>query len=103
MIPRKLYDADHDMFRDTVRKFLQAEAAPHHEQWEMDGMVSDEIWLRAGEQGFLCPTVPEEYGGVGADFRYNCIVNEEVARAGCTGLGWGGALGCFGSLYYSLW
>ena len=89
MIPRKLYDADHDMFRDTVRKFLQAEAAPHHEQWEMDGMVSDEIWLRAGEQGFLCPTVPEEYGGVGADFRYNCIVNEEVARAGCTGLGWG--------------
>ena len=89
MIPRKLYDADHDMFRDTVRKFLQAEAAPHHEQWEMDGMVSDEIWLRAGEQGFLCPTVPEEYGGAGADFRYNCIVNEEVARAGCTGLGWG--------------
>ena len=89
MIPRKLYDADHDMFRDTVRKFLQAEAAPHHEQWEMDGMVSDEIWLRAGEQGFLCPTVPEEYGGLGADFRYNCIVNEEVARAGCTGLGWG--------------
>jgi alkylation response protein AidB-like acyl-CoA dehydrogenase len=88
MIPRKLYDSDHDMFRDTVRKFLEAEAVPHHEQWEKDGMVSDEIWLKAGEQGFLAPTVPEEYGGVGVDFRYNAIVNEEVCRAGCSGLGW---------------
>ena len=88
MIPRSLYDSDHDMFRDSVRKFIETEAMPHHEQWENDGMVSDEIWLKAGEQGFLCPTVPEEYGGVGADFRYNCIVNEEIGRSGCTGLGW---------------
>jgi len=88
MIPRSLYDSDHDMFRDSVRKFIETEAMQHHEQWENDGMVSDEIWLKAGEQGFLCPTVPEEYGGVGADFRYNCIVNEEIGRSGCTGLGW---------------
>ena len=88
MIPRNLYDSDHDMFRDSVRKFLEPEAVPHHEQWEKDGMVSDEIWLKAGEQGFLCPTVPEEYGGVGVDFRYNCIVNEEIGHAGTTGLGW---------------
>jgi acyl-CoA dehydrogenase len=88
MIPRTLYDSDHDMFRDSVRKFLQTEAVPHHDQWEKDGMVSDDIWLKAGEQGFLCPTVPEEYGGVGVDFRYNCIVNEEIGHAGCTGLGW---------------
>ena len=88
MIPRTLYDSDHDMFRDSVRKFLETEAVPHHEQWEKDGMVSDEIWLKAGEQGFLCPTVPEEYGGVGVDFRYNCIVNEEIGHAGTTGLGW---------------
>ena len=88
MIPRKLYDSDHDMFRDSVRKFLETEAVPHHLQWEKDGMVSDEIWLKAGEQGFLAPTVPEEYGGVGVDFRYNAIVNEEVCRAGCSGLGW---------------
>ena len=88
MIPRSLYDSDHDMFRDSVRKFIETEAMPHHEQWENDGMVSDEIWLKAGEQGFLCPTVPEEYGGVGADFRYNCIVNEEIGRSCCTGLGW---------------
>jgi len=88
MIPRQLYDSDHQMFRDSVRKFLETEAMPHHEQWEKDGMVSDEIWLKAGEQGFLCPMVPEEYGGVDTDFLYNCIVNEEIGRSGCSGLGW---------------
>jgi alkylation response protein AidB-like acyl-CoA dehydrogenase len=88
MIPRTLYDSDHDMFRDSLRKFIQAEGMPNHEQWEKDGMVSDEIWLKAGEQGFLCPMVPEDYGGVGTDFLYNCIVNEEIGRSGCTGLGW---------------
>ena len=88
MIPRTLYDSDHEMFRDTLRKFLEVEAMPQHEQWEKDGMVSDEIWLKAGEQGFLCPMIPEEYGGLGTDFRYNCIVNEEIGRSGCTGLGW---------------
>jgi len=88
MIPRNLYDSDHEMFRDSLRKFIEAEAMPHHEQWEKDGMVSDEIWLKAGDQGFLCPMIPEEYGGVGTDFLYNCIVNEEIGRSGCTGLGW---------------
>ncbi len=88
MIPRTLYDSDHDMFRDSLRKFIEVEGMPNHEQWEKDGMVSDEIWLKAGEQGFLCPMVPEEYGGVGTDFLYNCIVNEEIGRSGCTGLGW---------------
>ena len=88
MIPRQVYDSDHEMFRDSLRKFIESEAQPHHDQWEQDGMVSDEVWLKAGEQGFLCPMVPEHYGGVGTDFLYNCIVNEEVARSGCTGLGW---------------
>ena len=88
MIPRCLYDSYHEMFRDSLRKFIETEAMPHHEQWEKDGMVSDEIWLKAGEQGFLCPMIPEEYGGVGTDFLYNCIVNEEIGRSGCTGLGW---------------
>ena len=88
MIPRHIYDSDHEMFRDSLRKFIETEAQPNHDQWEQDGMVSDEVWLKAGEQGFLCPMVPEQYGGVGTDFLYNCIVNEEVARSGCTGLGW---------------
>jgi alkylation response protein AidB-like acyl-CoA dehydrogenase len=62
MIPRTLYDSDHDMFRDSLRKFIQAEGMPNHEQWEKDGMVSDEIWLKAGEQGFLCPMVTVVWG-----------------------------------------
>ena len=88
MIPRTLYDSDHEMFRQSVRKFIETHAIPTHETWEKEGMVSDEGWLGAGSQGFLCPTVAEKYGGVHADFRYNCIVNEEIARSGCSGLGW---------------
>ena len=88
MIPRTLYDSDHEMFRQSVRKFIETHATPNHETWEKEGMVSDEVWLGAGSQGFLCPTVAEKYGGVDADFRYNCIVNEEIARSGCSGLGW---------------
>lgn len=89
MIPRTVFDSDQEMFRDAVRAFLESEAVPHHDQWEEDGQVSREIWLKAGEQGMLSPTVPEEYGGVGVDFRYNAIVDEEVARLGLSGLGFG--------------
>lgn len=88
MIPRTLFDADLDGFRDSVRKFLEQEAAPYHEQWEKDGQVSRELWQKAGELGFLCPTMPEEYGGVGADFRYSAVIMEEVSRAGLSGIGW---------------
>ncbi|HSP01339.1 MAG TPA: acyl-CoA dehydrogenase family protein, partial [Thioalkalivibrio sp.] len=88
MIPRTLFDADLDGFRDSVRKFLQQEAAPFHEQWEKDGQVSRELWTKAGELGFLCPTMPEKYGGVGADFRYSAVIMEEVSRAGLSGIGW---------------
>lgn len=89
MIPRQVFDNDHEQFRDMVIKFLKTEAVPYHEAWEEEGQVSREIWLKAGEQGLLCPTMPEEYGGVGVDFRYNAIVTEEIARLGLTGLGWG--------------
>ncbi|MCK0165589.1 acyl-CoA dehydrogenase family protein [Marinobacter sp. S6332] len=88
MIPRTLFDADLEGFRDSVRKFLEQEAAPHHEQWEKDGHVSRELWQKAGELGFLCPTMPEEYGGAGVDFRYSAVVMEEVAKQGLSGIGW---------------
>ncbi len=89
MIPRTLFDADLEGFRDSVRKFLEQEAAPYHEQWEKDGQVSRELWTKAGELGFLCATMPEEYGGVGADFRYSAVIHEEISRAGLSGIGWG--------------
>lgn len=88
MIPRTLFDADLDGFRDSVRKFLEQEAVPHHAQWEKDGQVSRAIWQKAGELGFLCPAMPEAYGGAGADFRYSAVIMEEVSRAGLSGLGW---------------
>ena len=88
MISRDLFDADHELFRASVRKFLEQEAVPCHEQWEEDGQVDRALWRKAGKQGFLCPTLPEEYGGVGVDFRYNAIVDEEVFRLGLTGIGW---------------
>ena len=53
MIPRNLYDSDHDMFRDSVRKFIEVEAMPHHDQWEKDGMERDEEWQKAGAHGIL--------------------------------------------------
>ena len=87
MIPRHIFDSDHEVFRDTVRKFLMEEAYEQHVQWEKDGQIDRNFWYKAGEQGMLCPGAPEEYGGVGADFRYNMVVSEEVSRLGLTGIG----------------
>jgi acyl-CoA dehydrogenase len=89
MIPRTLFEAEHDLFRENVRRFLEAHAVPFHHDWEKQGQVDRKLWTMAGEQGFLCPTVAEAYGGVGTDFRYNVVVDEELARAGVTGIGWG--------------
>ena len=84
------YTEDHRMFRDGFRKFVAAEITPYHEQWEKDGQVSRELWLKAGAQGYLSMDVPEEYGGPGIrDFRFNNIVAEELTRAGATGPGFG--------------
>lgn len=86
---RPIFDSDHDMFRETVRAFIDKEILPYHAQWEKDGMVSREVWRKAGEMGFLCVDVPEEFGGAGMkDFRYNAILVEECWRAGATGIGW---------------
>jgi acyl-CoA dehydrogenase len=87
MIPRSVYESEHEQFRDSVRRFFESEAAPYHEQWEEQGQIDRTLWNKAGELGFLCPTVAEEYGGVGADFRYNAIVIEEACRLGLTGIG----------------
>ena len=87
MISRNVFNNDHEQFRDSVRKFLETEAVPFHAQWEKDGQVDRELWRKAGELGFLCPTVPEVYGGVEVDFRYNAIVVEEVSKLGLTGIG----------------
>ena len=87
MFKRGLFNADHDAFRDMVRRFVENEIAPHHASWERDGVVSRELWLKAGAAGMLCCTVPEQYGGAGADYLFDVIVFEEMARSGFTGPG----------------
>ncbi|MET7640070.1 acyl-CoA dehydrogenase family protein [Streptomyces sp. NPDC005438] len=84
---REIFDDEHHALRETVRAFLAKEVEPYYEQWEKDGQVSREAWLAAGRQGLLGPSVPEEYGGGGADdFRHSVVINEEFARAGFPGL-----------------
>ncbi len=86
MLKSKLpFTEEHNMLRDTFRKFIEKEIAPHHEQWEKDGKVPRELWLKAGENGFLCPWADEKYGGIGADFLYSVIMIEELTKAGASG------------------
>ena len=89
MIPRTVYEPEHELFRDSVRKFLQVEAVPFHAQCEKQGHVDRELWRKAGAEGFLSPTAPEAYGGVAVDFRYNAIIDEEISHLGLSGIGWG--------------
>jgi acyl-CoA dehydrogenase len=88
-IPRTLFEEDHEAFRDTVRRFMEQEVAPHHARWEEQSHVDREIWTKAGASGFLCATMPEEYGGAGVDKRFSVVIMEEAARINATGLGWG--------------
>jgi alkylation response protein AidB-like acyl-CoA dehydrogenase len=85
---RTLFEPEHHAFREAFRAFAERELAPFHAEWERRRAVPREAWLRAGAQGFLCMDVPEDYGGGGvADFRFNAIVTEELARLGLTGVG----------------
>ena len=87
MIERTLFTSDHQSFRDSFRKFVDKEIAPFHADWEEQGYVAREVWNKAGENGFLCMSMPEEYGGSEADKLYSVIQMEEVSRAGVTGIG----------------
>jgi acyl-CoA dehydrogenase len=89
MIPRTLFAPEHETFRDSVRRFMQEEVAPHDERWQEQGYADKEVWRKAGENGFLCPTMPPEYGGAGADKLYSVVLIEEQARANNSSLGFG--------------
>jgi alkylation response protein AidB-like acyl-CoA dehydrogenase len=79
---RFAFTAEHDMFRDQVRRFFAAELVPRLGRWEAEGIVDRDLWNKCGEQGLLCPTVPEAYGGLGLDFGYNAVIDEELAYIG---------------------
>ncbi len=80
------YTAEHHIFRDSLRKFLDKEIVPHVEEWEEAGNVPRSAWKKMGKQGFLCTDVPEEYGGQGGDFLYSVIVCEELVKSNFSGL-----------------
>jgi acyl-CoA dehydrogenase len=84
---RKLFSPEHEAFRDTVAAFVTAELVPFHAEWEKQQRVPREVWVKAGAAGLLCPDIPEEYGGYGADWLYNVVVIEELARQGMSGPG----------------
>ncbi|GAC1596941.1 MAG: acyl-CoA dehydrogenase family protein [Acidimicrobiales bacterium] len=87
---RQLFDAEHDQFRDSVRRWLAADVVPHREEWESAGAVDRSLFTEAGRHGFLGMSVPAEYGGGGVDdFRYNLIIGEETQAAGLGGAGLG--------------
>jgi alkylation response protein AidB-like acyl-CoA dehydrogenase len=87
MIERNIFSDEHEMWRESVRKFVEKEIVPHHDRWEKEGIVPRELWLKAGEAGMLCCTVPEEYGGLGLDYLFDAVVYEELWRVGASGPG----------------
>lgn len=83
---RDIFGEEHELFRSQVRRFVEEEVAPRIPEWNEKGMSDRAIWRRAGEEGFLGPNAPEEYGGAGADFLYSAIVMEELAYARAHGM-----------------
>ena len=78
---RRIYDADHESFRDSVREFLDRQVRPRGEEFIEARAFPRDFWLEAGKQGFLGLEIPEEYGGAGAgDFRFNAVLAEELAK-----------------------
>jgi len=83
MMPRVIFDAEHEQFRDSVRRYVQGEIGPRAEAWRQAGRVDREAWRKLGEQGYLLMWAPEAYGGLGIDdFRYDQILYEENVRYG---------------------
>lgn len=79
---RSFLNDEHEMFRKSLRKFLEKEAYPFYEQWEEDRMIPRSFWRKMGNQGFLCPDVDEKYGGSGVDWGFSAVINEELERVG---------------------
>ena len=82
---RAVFNEDQRLFRDSVRRFMDTEIAPNFPQWEKTELVDRSLWTKAGEAGLLCPQVPEQYGGIGGDFRFNAVLIEECSYAGYAG------------------
>ena len=81
------FTEEHELFRQSIRAFLDKEVRPHIEQWEADGEIPRDIYKRFGEMGFMGVTYPEKYGGMGLDVFYAVIYTEEMTRMNSSGFG----------------
>jgi len=87
---RTIFTGDHELFRQSVRTFIEREVTPNFERWDRDGIVDRELFTSAGAAGFLAMDAPEAFGGGGVeDFRYNAIISEEFAYSGAAPAGIG--------------
>lgn len=82
---KKYFTEEHNIFRESAKRFFENEIAPHAEEWEEKGIVPKETWKKFADQGFLCPWLPEEYGGSGVDLLYSLILMEESVWGRCPG------------------
>ena len=88
LLERKIYASEeHKMMQAMIQEFIANEIVDQIDEWEKNGMVSREIWKRAGELGLLCLDMPEQYGGAGLDFTFNALFIEELAKKGISGPG----------------
>ncbi len=78
----ELSPEERELFRDSIRKFLEQEVEPHYDEWEKEEIWPRELWSKLGENGFLCVDQPAEYGGFDANFELSCVVASEISRAG---------------------
>ena len=85
------FNEEHELFRQSVRQFIETEVVPSANEWEEKQQVDKAIWKRMGDLGFLGINFPEEYGGTAADFFYSIVLMEEMAR--CTMGGFAAAHG----------
>src|SRR5256884_9366442 len=86
MLPhRRVYDEEHNHFRETVRRFTAAKIAPNFQRWEEAGLIDRSLLNAGGPAGLPCPEVPGEFGGAGGDFRHNAVVIEELSYSGFAG------------------
>ena len=86
MIPRTLFDDEHELFRNSVKKFAVQEIVPYLEQWDHEGAMDPGLWQKAGDNGFLCCTLDEKYGGSGVDRSFSMILLEELSPLGGIGI-----------------
>ena len=86
-IKKYFFTEEHELFRQTLRDYLDKEVVPHVDEWEEKGELSHDIWKKFGDMGYFGISLSEEYGGLGLDFWYDVIFIEEVSKCNSAGFG----------------